>query len=100
MADTTTPTQVAHPWKAALRTGVQAFLGVAAVALIAFPFVSDFVESQWPGSPVLGWITVAASFVGGLSLLVSRIMAIPGVDAFLTDKVGLGAAPRSVNGGR
>lgn len=88
-----TPTQVTHPWKAALRTGIQTFLGVAAVAVIALPYVSEFVAEQWPSSPVVGWIAVAGGFIGSLSALASRIMAIPAVNEFLT-RLGIGAQPK------
>lgn len=90
---TPAPTQVVHPVKAALRTGVQAFLSASALLVIALPYVQDFVEQFWPGSPVVALIGSAAVFIGALAALVSRIMAIPGVNDLLT-KIGLGATPR------
>jgi hypothetical protein len=87
------PTQVVHPWKAAIRTGIQSFLAVAGIAVLALPLVQEFVAQFWPDSPVIGFIGLAATFIGGLALLVSRIMAIPGVNDALT-QIGLGAQPK------
>lgn len=90
---TPAPTQVVHPWKAALRTALQTFVAFAAIAGLAAPLVSDFVAQFWPGSPVIGWIGVGAAFVGALAGLLSRLAALPGVNAFLTS-IGLGAQPK------
>lgn len=90
---TNQPTQVALPWRTAIRTGAQAFLAFAGVAIIAAPLVSDFVDQFWPGSPVVGWIAVGAAFVGALAVLVTRIMAIEGVNRAL-ESIGLGATPK------
>jgi len=87
------PTQVTHPWKAAIRTGIQAFLGVAGIAVLALPLVQEFVEQFWPGSPAIAFIGTAGVFIGALASLVTRIMAIPGVDEALTE-IGLGAQPK------
>ena len=87
------PTQVEHPVKAALRTGIQAFLSTAAILVIALPYVQDFVEQFWPGSPALAFIGSAGVFIGALAALASRIMSIPAVNGLLT-KIGLGATPR------
>lgn len=87
------PTQVVHPWKAAVRTGIQAFISVASIAVIALPYVQEFVEQFWPGSPVVAFIGGAALFIGALAGLVTRIMAIPAVNDALT-RIGLGAEPK------
>ena len=86
-----TPTQVARPWRAALRTGLQAFLSVAGIAALALPLVSEFVAEFWPGSPVIAFIAAAAAFIAALSILVTRVMAIAAVDALLT-RIGIGAS--------
>lgn len=87
------PTQVAHPWKAAVRTGIQAFISAAGIAVIALPYVQEFVEQFWPGSPAVAFIGAAALFIGALAGVVTRIMAIPAVNDALTI-IGLGAAPK------
>lgn len=87
------PTQVTYPWKAAVRTGIQSFLSTAAILGLVSPMLQEFVAEYWPGSPVIAAIGVGAAFIGSLSLLVSRIMAIPAVNEALT-KLGLGATPK------
>ena len=87
------PTQIVHPWKAAVRTGIQSFLAVAGVAVLALPIVSEFVDQFWPGSPAIAFIATAASFIGALALVVTRVMALEQVNAVLT-QVGLGATPK------
>lgn len=87
------PTQVAHPWKATIRTVIQTFLSVAAVLALIAPEIEAFVAEWWPGSPVVAWIGIGAAFVASVAGVVTRVMAIPAVNEFLT-KVGLGATPR------
>lgn len=86
-------TQVSYPWKTALRTGIQTFLAVAAVLVLVAPQLQEFIDQFWPGSPVIAWIGVGATFVAALAGLVTRIMAIEAVNAALT-RIGLGATPR------
>lgn len=62
--------QVRHPWRAAARTGLAAGLA----ALIAFPDIARVLDiSHTPGVATLVAIAVA----------VTRVMAIPSVDAWL-----------------
>lgn len=91
MADRST--QVAHPWRASLRTaGVHAIVILAALAAIG-PEVVSFVEEQFPGSPAGGIVAGASSFIVGLSLLLNRLILLaPVAKAF--DKLGLGPAPK------
>ena len=88
------PTQVSYPWKTAVRTAIQTFIGAAGVLSIAAPQLQEFIDQFWPGSPVVGWIGVAAAFIAALAALVTRIMAIPAVNDALT-RIGLGATPRT-----
>ena len=90
---TPTPTQVVHPVKAALRTGIQGFLSTAAILVIALPYVQEFVQEFWPDSPAVAFIGAASVFIGALAALVARIMAIPAVNDVLT-RIGLGATPK------
>lgn len=87
------PTQVVHPWKAAVRTGIQTFLGAAVVLAVVAPQITEFLDQWFPGSPVITWITVGAAFIASLAALISRIMALPQVNAALTS-IGLGATPK------
>lgn len=87
-----TPTQVVHPWRTSIRTGVQAFLGALGLLVLIAPLIQEFVEQFWPDSPVVAWIAGGAAFAGAISTLITRIMALPGVNDFLT-KYGLGANP-------
>lgn len=88
-----TPTQVEHPWRAALRTGTQTTLAALAVAVIAIPILNDFIQQFWPDSPVVAWLAGAVLFAGGISTLITRLMAIPALNELLT-RIGLGPAPK------
>lgn len=84
--------------KRALRTAVQALVGIAA-ALAAFvliaPQVLDAVADVLPDS----WVAAVGAFIAGaaaISAVLSRLMAIPAVDAWLK-RLGLGSAPRSAS---
>ena len=70
------PTQVEHPVKAALRTGIQAFLSTAAILVIALPYVQDFVAEFWPGSPAVAFIGSAGVFIGALAALGTNLPAL------------------------
>lgn len=91
--NTTEPTQVRRPWRAALRTG-----GAVAVSLLVAlaaigPYVVEFVSEQFPGSPAVGIVAGVSGFIVGLSVLVNRIALLPAVSALLT-KIGMGPMPK------
>lgn len=88
------PTQTVYPWKAALRTGIQVLLSSLVLIALIGPLLSDFIEQQFPGSPVAGWIIGGVAFCSALGALIARIMALPQVNAILTT-IGLGATPKS-----
>lgn len=88
----TDPTQVSYPWKTTARTAIQTFLAAAGVLALVAPMLQEFIDQFWPGSPVIAWIGVGATFIAALAALVTRIMAIEAVNAFLT-RIGLGATP-------
>ena len=90
--NTIEPTQVRYPWKTTIRTAIQAFLSAAMILTLIAPQLQEFVDQFWPGSPVVAWIGTGSVFIAALAALVTRIMAIPAVDAALT-RVGLGAKP-------
>lgn len=86
-------TQSEHPWRAAVRTGVNVVISSLALLLLALPELSKFVEEVWPGSPVIAWIGGAVLFLGALSTLINRIILLPGFNDFLT-RIGFGPAPK------
>lgn len=90
----TAATQVVFPWKAAARTAVQAFLafaGLLAVALpIVLPFLGDYLPASW-----IAWLVGAGVFVSGLAAAITRVMALPQLQGFLT-AIHLGPVPKSL----
>lgn len=78
------PTQVAHPWRAAVRTAIQVIAGLAA----AIPLIVPAIEGDQPG--LLG---PAGAVAVGVAAAVTRVMAIPAVNDLLT-RLGLGAEPK------
>lgn len=83
------PTQVAHPWRASLRTALQTALASIVALVAVLPLVQDFVEQVAPGSPVVAWIAGATATLSALALAVTRIMALGPVNDLLT-RIGLG----------
>jgi uncharacterized membrane protein len=77
------PSQVAHPSKAVLRTVVQTVVTLAAVIPLVVEVIGD-------DSPV--WLVPILTGAVVLAGVVTRIMAIPMVNGWLTS-VGLGATP-------
>lgn len=85
---TSEPTQVDHPFKATMRTFVQALIGLVSVWSIVDLVLTDFLnEVGWASA--LPYLAIASAIVAA----VARIMAIPQVNAWLT-KIGLGATPK------
>lgn len=94
-----TPTQVAYPWAATLRTILQTVAGlilgaaafVTVLATLAPQFlaaIADLLPPEW-----YAWAVGAVAFIGALSGALARIMAIPGVNEWLT-RIKLGATPK------
>lgn len=88
----TQATQVTYPWKAAVRTAVQAFLSFAALFAVAspilVPFLSEYLPAEW-----VAYVVGFGVFVAGLSAVVARIMALPQLQSFL-GSIGLAAVPK------
>lgn len=81
----TTPTQVAHPWRATLRTILQALVAALVVLPLAVPVITDWIAEN-PGllpTEVAAGVTAAGAAVVAIAGLVARLMAVPGVDEFL-----------------
>lgn len=87
----TAATQVVYPWKAAVRTAVQAFLSFAALLAVALPIVLPFLGDYLPEAWV-AWIVAAGVFISALAAVIARVMALPQLQAFLAS-VGLAAVP-------
>ena len=93
---TMTPTQVAHPWRASLRTAVAVLLGLALVLPIVWAIIGEELEKVgWaipePVGTVVGIIIAA---ITAAAAIVTRVMAIPAVSDWLT-KLNLGPTPAS-----
>lgn len=93
-----TTTQQRYPWRAFMRTALEVALVLTTAAIAGGPLIADFVETTWPGSPVVAWIIAAVAFLSSLSGLLARLAALPAVDAALQRLVRLGSAP-GVGGG-
>ena len=85
------PTQVVRPWRTAIRTGVQIALAFIALYVVAAEPVNEFIAQFWPDSPVIAFVSGAGAFLAGVGVLITRLMALPAVDAFLTT-IGIGAS--------
>ena len=92
-----TPTQVAHPWRAALRTAVAVLLGLALVLPIVWAIIGEeLAKVGWaipePVGTVVGVIIAA---ITAAAAIVTRVMAIPAVSDWLT-RLNLGPTPAGV----
>ena len=76
-------TQVAHPWRATLRTAVE----VAIPAFLGLAIILPMILSELTTGPLAGyippsltaWLIGAAAFITAASAAFARIAAIPGV---------------------
>ena len=79
-APTGTPTQVRHPWRASVRTGLAAAIGLASLLPL---IVAGLHYEAVPG----------VAQVLGVAIAINRLMAVPGVNEWLTG-IGLGPTPK------
>lgn len=82
------------PVQRVIRTAVQVIIAsatVLATAVLVAPQVLEAVQEVLPG-PVVIWITGAIASLTAVSAALSRVMAIPAVDAWLKS-FGAGSAP-------
>ena len=88
-----TPTQVAHPMKATLRTVAAYVLALIVLLSAALPLVADalgpYLPEGWGA-----WLAGAAAFLVALAGLITRLMALPQAQAFLR-LIGLGTGVES-----
>ena len=70
----TTATQTRRPWRATVRTIVQMGLGIAFMAPLIYTAITQGQPEQ-----ATGWAATAL----GISAAITRVMALPAVEAFL-----------------
>ena len=92
-----TPTQVAHPWRASLRTAVAVLLGLALVLPIVWAIIGEELgKVGWViPEPVASAVVAIIAAVTAAAAIVTRVMAIPAVSDWLT-KLNLGPTPAGV----
>lgn len=83
-----TPTQVAHPWKATVRTGVAYLLASIAFLAAALPILTEVMGEYLPPSWEV-WLAGAVAFLMAMSTLITRLMALAKAQNLLA-KIGLG----------
>lgn len=83
-----TPTQVAHPLKAALRTAVAYLLAAAAFLPLAIPIITDNLGQYLPES-WKAWLIASVAFLVALATTITRLMALAQAQGLLA-KIGLG----------
>lgn len=80
------PTQVDAPWTASLRTGLQALVGAVITLGLLVPEVIEIVldeAGQSMPETLRGWLLAAAAATAGVAAVVTRVMALPRVEAWL-----------------
>ena len=89
-----TPTQVAHPWRASLRTAVAVLLGLALVLPIVWAIIGEELgKVGWViPEPVATVVGVIIAAITAAAAIVTRVMANPAVSDWLT-KMHLGPTP-------
>lgn len=89
------PAQLDHPERASRRTALQTVLSVVLVAGVAAPVVANIISEELVGVLPENWIAWAVGILGGItavSAALTRIMAIPAVDALL-ERIGMSTLP-------
>lgn len=93
------PTQTEHPWRAALRTGLQAGIPTVLALGVLVPMIVEVILDEL-GEATPGWLRLAlvgvSAAVTVTAAIVARIMALPGVEEFLRQHKlvrGFAAAP-------
>lgn len=84
------------PLQRAIRTGIAVVLASAAIlatTVAVAPQILTAVQDVLPG-PVVAWVSGVILSLTAVSAAISRVMAIPAVDAWLR-KFGAGSAPRT-----
>lgn len=93
----TPATQVAHPWRATARTVLAALLAAAVLLPAVMPAITAWAEEHAGILPewATAGIAAASVAVAATAGLITRILAVPGVNAWLEEYLPfLSAAPR------
>ena len=92
-----TPTQVAHPWRASLRTAVAVLLGLALVLPVVWAIITEELDKAgWDvPEPVATAVMAIIAAITAAAAIVTRVMAIPAVSDWLT-RLNLGPTPAGV----
>ncbi|MFB2571357.1 hypothetical protein [Micrococcus sp. IITD107] len=83
-----TPTQVAHPGRAMVRTAASYALAALAIVIAAIPVIQETLGPHLPEAWV-AWLVGAAALLGAVHTAVTRIMALDQLQDALR-KLGLG----------
>lgn len=79
----TATTQVAHPWRATLRTafavGIPAFVGLCLLLPAVLAELANGPLSEYLPPGFIAWLIATAGLITAASAAITRIMAIPGV---------------------
>lgn len=88
-----TTTQQQHPWRAVARTVLAVLIGVGLVVPLVVTIVLEQFDVYLPAA-AKAWLLGASAFTVALSGAVTRIIAIPAVDAWLK-RIGLASGPQA-----
>lgn len=86
-----TTTQQRYPWRAVARTTLAVLIAVGVVVPLAVTIILDAFDIYLPPA-AKAWLVGASAFTVALSGAVTRIIAIPAVDAWLK-RLGLSSSP-------
>jgi hypothetical protein len=91
MADHATTTQQRYPWRAVVRTVLAGVIAAGVVLPIAVTILNEQLATYLPDS-AKAWLVGAAAASVAVAGAVTRIIAIPQVDAWLK-RLGLSSSP-------
>jgi len=83
-----TPTQARRPWRATFRTFVAQATGWIVTAGLLLPLVLNIVDEELGDlipPAAMGWLVLVVGVAVAIANAVTRILAIPAVDAWLGD---------------
>lgn len=92
------PTQVAHPWRAALRTAVAVLIALSVVAPIIWAIVAEELAKAGVIIPpaAAGTVAFGIGLLTAAAAIVTRVMAIEQVSDWLT-ALGVGPTPKATD---
>lgn len=85
--------QQMYPWRAVARTVLAVLIGVGLVVPVAVTVILDAFNVYLPDG-AKAWLVGASAFTVALSGAITRIIAIPAVDAWLK-RIGLSSSPHA-----